>query len=225
MQKITDVILNPDMFFAEKKQFAEEIKLPLIVVVVTGIISAVTGYLMGELTIRMFSGPGAGMGQIIIISGVVGAFFGVLLMWVIGCAILYLLSMAFKANGGFKKTLEFIGWGFIPQIFSGIIGLLVALYYLPLVQVPVLRSSQDPALIQSAMNQLMYDPSMFQFRQVSSIISIIFIIWSANIWIFGMKHARGLTTRNAAIVVLVPVIIYIVSILYTIFSGIPTPGA
>jgi len=225
LQKITGVILRPDTFFAEKMQSAEEIKIPLIIVVVTGIIGAVTGYLMGELTVRMFSGAGAGMGQLVLISSVAGAFVGVLLMWVIGTAILYLLSMAFKGNGGFKKTLECIGWGFIPQVFSGIISLLLSLYYLPMVQVPVLRSLQDQGLMQNAINQMMNDPSMLQFRQISSIISIIFILWSANIWIFGMKHARKLTTKNAAIVVLVPVIIYIVSIVYTIFSGVPAPGA
>lgn len=225
LQKITDVILRPDTFFAEKMQSAEEIKIPLIIVLVTGIIGAVTGYLMGELTARMFSGAGAGMGQLVLVSSVAGAFVGVLLMWVIGTAILYLLSMAFKGNGGFKKTLECIGWGFIPQVFSGIISLILSLYYLPMVQVPVLRSLQDPGLMQNAINQMMNDPSMLQFRQISSIISIIFILWSANIWIFGMKHARKLTTKNAVIVVLVPVIIYIISIVYTIFSGLPAPGA
>ena len=224
MQKITDVILCPDTFFAEKMQSAEEIRFPLIIVVITGVIGAITGYMMGELTARMFAGVGAGMGEIVLVSSFAGAFFGVILMWVIGTAILYLLSMAFKGNGSFKRTLEFVGWGFIPQVFSAIIGLLVALYYLPMVQVPVLRSFQDPAVMQSAINHLMNDPSMLQYRQISSIISIIFILWSASIWIFGIKHARKLSTKNAAIVVLVPVIIYIISIVYTIFSGIPAPG-
>ncbi|MCU0630772.1 MAG: YIP1 family protein [Methanoregulaceae archaeon] len=224
MPKITDVILSPDTFFAEKMQSAEEIRFPLIIVLITGIIGAITGYMMGELTARMFAGVGAGMGEIVLVSSFAGAFFGVLLMWIAGTGILYLLSMVFKGTGGFKRALEFIGWGFIPQVFSAIIGLLVALYYFPMVQVPVLRSFQDPAVMQSAINHLMNDPSMLQYRQISSIISIIFILWSASIWIFGMKHARKLSTKNAAIVVLVPVLIYIISIVYTIFSGIPAPG-
>ena len=41
-------------------------------------------------------------------------------------------------------------------------------------------------------------------------ITIVFLLWSANIWIFGMKHARNLTLKNAAITVGVPVGIYII---------------
>lgn len=224
MQNLTELILSPDTFFAGKMQSQEELRLPVVIVVISAIIGAITGYMVGELTARMVSGLGTGMGQIVLASSVAGAFLGVLFMWVIGAGILYLLSIAFKGNGGFKRTLEFTGWGFIPMIFSGIIGLLTALYYIPSVNVPVVRSFQDPVVIQNAVSHMMNDPAMLQFRQVSGIVSIIFILWSANIWIFGMKHARNLTTRNAAVVVLIPVLIYIATIIYSLFSGIPGTG-
>ena len=87
-----------------------------------------------------------------------------------------------------------------------------------------LRSLQDPALIQAAVNTLMNDPAMFQFRLISSVIGIIFMLWSANIWIFGIRHARNLSARNAAITVMIPVAVYIIVTLYSLFSaGIP-PG-
>ena len=59
---------------------------------------------------------------------------------------------------------------------------------------------------------------------VSSIITVVFLAWSANLWIFGIKHARSLSFRNAIIVVLVPVAIFAIYTLYTAFSGVPFLG-
>ena len=50
----------------------------------------------------------------------------------------------------------------------------------------------------------MHDPAMMEFTQIATIISIVFLLWSANIWIFGVKHSRQLTLRNAAICVAAP---------------------
>ena len=67
-------------------------------------------------------------------------------------------------------------------------------------------SSIDPKFIEQT---LMQDPSM----QVSTIIGILLMLWSANIWIFAVKHARNLSARNALITVGVPVGLYVI---YTI---------
>ena len=58
--------------------------------------------------------------------------------------------MAFKGTGVFNRTLEFVGYGFIPQIFGSLVTLIMAVYYLPMIQVPVVNSFQDPVVIQNA---------------------------------------------------------------------------
>ena len=224
LQKISGVILRPDEFFSGQVKSAVELKYPIVIVLVAGILGAASGYLVGEMTARMFSGTGMGISQIMLASSVGGAFIGVFLMWLVIAGVLFVISLAFHGSGEFKRTLECTGWGFIPMVFSAIIGLILALYYVPQVHVPVLRSLQDPALIQAAVNTLMNDPAMFQFRLISSMIGIIFMLWSANIWIFGIRHARNLSARNAAITVMIPVAVYIIVTLYSLFSaGIP-PG-
>jgi hypothetical protein len=60
----------------------------------------------------------------------------------------------------------------------------------------------------------MHDPAMMALIQITSIISIVFLVLSANIWIFGLKHARTLSLRDAAICVSVPVVGYSIYILY-----------
>ena len=44
---------------------------------------------------------------------------------------------------------------------------------------------------------------------LSSLIGMLFMLWSANIWVFGLKHARNLSTRNAVITVAIPVAAYL----------------
>lgn len=224
IHNIIDVLTRPDALFQEKINSEEDLKIPFLVVAVVGIISALYGYMVGSLTSRMFASAGAGMGEIVAVSSVVGAFIGVMLFWLIGSAIFYLISMAFKGTGGYNRTLEFVGYGFIPQIFGSLVTLLMAVYYLPMVQVPVVNSFTDPVAIQNAVTRLMHDSAMMEFTKVSTVIAIIFLIWSASIWIYAIKYARNLSIKHAAVTVLLPVIIYIIYTLFMTFVGVSAPG-
>jgi hypothetical protein len=61
----------------------------------------------------------------------------------------------------------------------------------------------------------MHDPAMMEMTQIIAVISTVFLLWSANNWIFGMKYARNLSMRDAAICVGVPVIAYVLYLTYT----------
>jgi hypothetical protein len=60
------------------------------------------------------------------------------------------------------------------------------------------------------------DPMM----QVATLVGIIFQLWSANIWIFGLKNARNLNLRSALISVGLPVGLLIIYSLITYLGGI-----
>ena len=75
--------------------------------------------------------------------------------------------------------------------------------------------AQDPQMIIDATNALMHDPAMGEMTQITSVISIVFLLWSANIWISGMKNARQTSERDSALCVGIPVVVFI---LYTIFT-------
>ena len=224
IHNIIDVLTRPDALFQEKINSEEDLKIPFLVVAVVGIISALYGYMVGSLTSRMFASAGAGMGEIVAVSTVIGAIIFTMLFWLIGSAIFYLISMAFKGTGGYNRTLEFVGYGFIPQIFGSLVTLLMAVYYLPMVQVPVVNSFTDPVAIQNAVTRLMHDSAMMEFTKVSTVIAIIFLIWSASIWIYAIKYARNLSIKHAAVTVLLPVIIYIIYTLFMTFVGVSAPG-
>jgi hypothetical protein len=165
----------------------------------------------------MMAGLIPGMESIIAISTTLGALLGIFVFWAIWAGVFYLVSSVFKGQGTFKRSLEFVGYGYLPQIFGAILTSIVALQYIPRVIVPHITSAatQDPQLIQEAVKALMHDPAMREMTQITSIISIVFLLWSANIWIFGMQHARRLSPRDAALCVGIPVVAYILYIVYT----------
>jgi hypothetical protein len=117
----------------------------------------------------------------------------------------------------FQRPLEFMGYGYLPQILGGILTIIVALQYLPRVIVPHITSSAalDPQMIMEATNALMHDPAMMEMTQITSIISIVFLLWSANIWISGLQHSRKLPVRDAALCVGIPVVLYILYMIYS----------
>ena len=212
-----EVLIKPGAFFQDAIAEKENLTIPALIVLALGIVSAVYAYLMGGLTGKMMAGLIPGMESIIAISTILGALFGVFVFWGIWTGVFYLVSSLFKGKGTFKRSLELVGYGYLPQIFGAILTSIVALQYIPKVIVPHITSAatQDPQVIQEAVNALMHDPAMMEMTQITSIISIVFLLWSANIWIFGMQHGRGLTPSDSALCAGIPVVTYILYIVYS----------
>ncbi|MCJ7741947.1 MAG: YIP1 family protein [Methanoregula sp.] len=214
---LIDTLIRPGAFFQDAIAEKESLKIPGLIVLLLGIVSAVNANLIGGLTGKMMSGLIPGMESIISISIILGALLGIFVFWGIWTGVFYLISSLFKGKGTFKRSLEFIGYGYLPQIFGAILTVIVAIQYIPRVIVPEITAaaSQDPQLIQEAVKTLMRDPAMMEMTQIISIISIVFLLWSANIWIFGMRNARQLSERDSALCVGIPVVVYILYMIYT----------
>lgn len=217
IKSLVNILINPNAFFQDASAEKESLKIPGLIVLALGIVSAVSAYLVGGLTGIMMAGMFSGMESIIAISTILGALFAVFIVWVIWTGVFYLLSSIFKGKGTFKRTLEFVGFGYLPQIFGALLAVIIAVFYLPRVIVPRITSAavENPQLIQEAVKALMHDPAMMEMTQIISIISIVFLLWSANIWISGLQHSRKLSVRDAALCVGIPVIIYILYIIYS----------
>jgi hypothetical protein len=223
---LPSLLLRPDTFFSERIKEPENLKVPGIIVIIGAIIAAVGSYLISGIYEGLFTAAaGEGMASLLGIFSAVSAFFAfIIIWWVVFTGIFYLLSMAFSGSGTFKRTLEFAGYGLVPVIIGSVISLLISLYYLPMIEVPVISNIQDPAAVQRVMSGIFEDPAFREFTQISAIISAIFLAWSANLWIFAIRHARTLSLRNAIVVVLVPVVIFMIYTLYMAFIGTPFSG-
>jgi hypothetical protein len=211
-----EVLIKPGEFFKAAIAEKESFKIPGLILLVLGIVSAINAYLIGGVTGKMMAGLMPGMESIIAISTIIGAFLGIFVFWVVWTGVFYLVSLIFKGQGTFKRTLEFVGYGYLPQIFGAILTSIVVLQYIPKIIVPRITSAaQDPQLIQDAIKALMHDPAMMEMTQITLLISIVFLLWSANIWIFGIQKARNLSTRDSALCVAIPVVGYILYLVYT----------
>lgn len=214
---LLDLLVNPDRFFKENLGDTEKLTVPGLIVLIGAIVGAISGYFLVAPTAAMMDSAMAGTGALFLVLGIVGGFIGIFLFWLIATAIFFLLSKIFKGEGTFNRSLEVVGYGYLPQLVGQVITLAAALYYIPKIAVPQLTSSvlQNPNLMAEASNSLLHDPAMIEFSQVSAVVGIVFLLWSANIWIFGMAHARKLSVKNAAICVGLPIVIYVVYLCIT----------
>ncbi|MCM2465150.1 Yip1 family protein [Methanoculleus oceani] len=206
------VLLNPGRFFEARMQDEPSLKIPALIALVIGLIGVVSAVLMANITIAMLPDEMQGLGVLITIFSAAIAFIGGLLVWVIYGFVFYLVSMVFKGSGDLKRTLEFTGYGLLPQVFGGIIGTFFTYQLLSGLTVPPMTSPEQIAeFSESLVSILTTDP----LAQIAGLVSILFMIWSANIWVFGMKYARNLSTRDAVLTVGIPIGLYI---LYTLIT-------
>ena len=211
-----DLLFNPNTFFLNLICEKEGLKVPALILLAGGILSAVYGYYASTLTVRMMGNLMPGMGTIITISVIAGALIGTFIIWVIWAGVIHVISTGLGGKGTFGRTLQVIGYGYLPQLAGTALSMVIALEYVPKVTIPVISSTSDPEVIQESVKALMQDPAMHQLTMISSVIAILFLLWSANIWIFGIKNARQTTVRNSAISVGIPAVIYIIYLSYNL---------
>jgi hypothetical protein len=217
-QSMIEILIRPNAFFQNAMNEKESLKFPALIVLAGGIAGALYGYLIGGLTGQLLNGIMPGMGSIIVLTTVIGALIGTFIFWVLWAGVMYAFSFVFKGEGTFRRTLEFVGYGYLPQVFGTLITFVIALDYIPRIHVPQLSAAaaQNPDLLTEAVKALMHDPAMMELNQIAMIISMVFLLWSANIWIFGMQHSRKLSPKNAALCVGIPVVVYILYMVYSI---------
>jgi len=209
-----EVLTNPDKFFETRKKGEESLKLPVFIVLISGIIGGISAFLsssiMMEAMAKTLPPEAQGFMSFMPIGSAIGAVIASFIAWLIIAAVFFGISCIFKGEGKFKRTLEFVGYGYIPTIIGGLISAVLVYNFVTTVQIPPITIT-DPTEIQEVITPLMKSPMLM----LSSAVSILFMLWSANIWVFGLKHARNLSTRNALITVAIPVAAYI---LYSVYQ-------
>ncbi len=199
---------DPDGFFRRDPKDWSGLSIPAVLVLVAGIIGALSAYLVSRTMLQVFPADLQSASGLVAVAGVGGAIIGVFLAWVAYTIVFHVISMLFMGKGPFAGTLAAVGYGFLPTAVGGIVDLVLFWYYLPFLQVsPV----QDVTDLQAAITSVTHSPVF----QITAIAGIIFLLWSANIWVYGIRYSRGLSLRHAAITVAIPVIVLILATLFT----------
>ena len=199
---------DPDGFFRREMMEWSDLKTPAFIVLIAGIIGAASAYLVSRTMLQIFPGNLQTATGLVAVVGVAGAIVGIFLAWVAYTTVFHVISMLFMGKGTFAGTLAVVGYGFLPTIIGSLIDLLLFWYYLPTLQVGPVSDVMD---IQSATTAFTHAPVF----QMVSMIGIIFLLWSANIWVYGLRYSRGISLRHAVMTVAMPVVVLIVVNLVT----------
>lgn len=127
----------------------------------------------------------------------IGGVVGTLISWLLYAGAFHVISaVGYGASGRFRDMVALTGWGFVPRIPEAGISAAIAYYVFSGRTFPA-----DPARLGVVMEQLRSDPLL----QLATILGIVFLLWSAFLWTFAVRHGRGLSLRQAAVTVGIPV--------------------
>lgn len=202
------VLTNPREFFENKIKEDPDFKQPLMIIGAMAVISAISAYIIASKLIGNLPSDMASVAQIGAAIGAIFAIISVFIMWLVYSGIFYGISLVLSGQGTFKRVCEFVAYGFLPSILGSVLSLVLTSKAYSSLDLSV----QDPALLEKAMFS---DP----YIMASTVIGILLTLWSANIWIFAMMHARNLTVKNALITVGVPIGLYVIYMIYTLLQA------
>lgn len=204
IERITGVITSPDKAMQDicKEPRWEE---ALVIVGLLAIFSAISGYLAG--THITFTGEIQGMdasmmNTITLITTVVSGLIMPFVVWIVATLVLFLLAMAFGGDGKFTSLLTGIGYSFVVKIFFAIIAMLI------LTQAPYITLEYSQSATEMIAAQEPYTSSILVLA--SNVILLIGLLWSCWIGIHALKHCQKLSFKSAAIVVIIPLAIYLI---------------
>ncbi len=202
------VLIDPQKFFENKIKEDPDFKQPLMIIGIMAVISAVSAYIIASKLIGNLPSDMASVAQIGAAIGAIFAIISVFIMWLVYSGIFYGISLVLSGQGTFKRVCEFVAYGFLPSILGSVLSLVLTSKAYSSLDLSV----QDPALLEKAMFS---DP----YIMASTVIGILLTLWSANIWVFAMMHARNLTVKNALITVGVPMGLYVIYMIYTLLQA------
>lgn len=209
---MNELLFNPNMFFSQKLKKDISFKYPMLIILIKALFTIGLSILLINYLKNSLS---SGANWAISIGSLIGATGGLLMAfahWFILAGVFYITSSFFDSKGSFSRTLEFVGYGFLPLIFSSFANLIIMYQLLPSFDF----SSQDSQLMIQNINQILLNNPL---GYISQIIGILCILLSANIWIFALLHARNMSLKNATLSICIPVGLYLIYQIYSLIGG------
>ncbi|MEO2117492.1 MAG: YIP1 family protein [Methanocaldococcus sp.] len=114
---LIEALTNPETFFKKLSQKEIPLKEPFLIVLIFSILIAISAYISTSAIYKIFPPQYQQMMAFMKIIGLISTFIGGIVSWLIMAGIMYLISIAFKGKGGFKKNPIFY-WLWIPSKYN-----------------------------------------------------------------------------------------------------------
>lgn len=189
---VRTVFFDPDRFFRERDELSP--LQPVLVLILAGIASVFSTLVL----FLSMPDSGLGTGPFVVLSILFNApiaFGWVFLRCGLYAGAFHLLSSVLGGNGSLDTTLKVTAWGFVPVVFVGLLD-------------PVMRylaygggNGVATFALLSGVRAITSGHSML----LLTVFSLVFTLWQAVIWLFGMRRTHHLSLRRAVVVVGIPV--------------------
>jgi len=148
--------------------------------------------------------------------GIIGSFIGMFAVWLI-LAVMHGLSAFFGGTGSFRRTFEFVGYGFLPSLIGSAITIPMSAYYISNIEIPKISLNtlqRNPDVMKAIMLSLIPKDLVYS----NLIINLAITAWSLTIWTFAVKNAREIELRKAFICALIPTVVFVIYQVWSIIG-------
>ena len=210
------LIMNPDRFFEELKQRDVKIRIPLLIVLAIAVITSAYQYLLMSKLAQAFPAELAKFLMIGAYVGIVGSFIGMFAVWVINAAIMHVISALFDGKGSFRRTFEFVGYGFLPSLIGSLITVSISAYFISQAHIPAIDVGQiqNKEVMKTLMLSIIPRDLLYSNLMINAAVTV----WSLTIWTFAIKHAREIPTKKAFVSALIPTAVFGLYQIYSVMN-------
>jgi len=210
------LVTNPDRFFEELKQREIKIRVPLLIVLAIAVITSAYQYLLMSKLTQAFPAELAKFLMIGAYIGIIGSFIGMFAVWLINAAIMHVISALFGGRGSFRRTFEFVGYGFLPSLIGSIITVSISAYFISQAHIPVIDVGQlqDKEVMKVLMLSILPKDLIYSNLMINAAVTV----WSLTIWTFAIKHAREIPTKKAFVSALIPTAVFGIYQIYSVIK-------
>lgn len=203
-----ELFVNPDGYFRSMEE--TNLRTPFFAVCLLTVLGlATSGMYAHRMTVQLSDNVGNILMLTALISGGITAiilpFFG----WVFFSGSLHTVASRYTETNEFRRTVSFVGYGFIPLIFFRVI------YSLGVVTAVLSTSPPDST---DAIQQFDAAVSAHPYFTTVELLTPVFFLWTAFLWVFAVKRAHELDIRQAVKVVAFVVVPVAVGYLYWFVS-------
>jgi len=215
---IMKLISNPDELFAEMREYDTKLSKPALIVLLLATLVALNQYTIITKLSEVMPDRLSVFFKIGGYIGMISSFVGVFAVWVIIAVIMHGLSaFFFEGEGDFRRTFEFVGYGFFPSLVGSLITVPMSLYYIAIARIPeisLVQLQQNPDVVRAIIVSIIPKDLIYS----NLIVNIAVIMWSLTIWSFALRYAREIELKEAFVCALIPTVLFTVYQLWSILK-------